>query len=358
MCLYPRLIKNPKYKPNKKNGGEVPYMQDKRVGLVPVGCGMCMECMKQKANAWKTRLLEDIKENRNGNFVTLTFSNESYTHLVKKAQDKIEGIRGYDLDNQVATIAVKDFLNRWRKHNKKSIRHWLVTELGHVGTEHLHLHGILWTDKPQEIQDRWGYGWATIGDGKGRNFVNEQTIGYITKYITKLDVDHKYYKPVILTSPGIGRNYVESYNASLNKFQGDKTKETYTTPGGQQTNLNIYWRNKLYSEEEREKLWINKLDKGEQYIGGVKIKAENSEARAKLLKQAQKQNKRLGYGSPGNWEAKAYEEERRAIKQNERILKKEDIKIIKIEDMVLDKQTRTKDISSHSPGLDDDIPFD
>ena len=130
MCLYPRLIKNPKYKPNKKNGGNVPYMQDKRVGLVPVGCGECMECMKQKANMWKSRLLEEVKHQKlKGNFVTLTFSNESYTQLKEEAKEKIPGIEGYDLDNQIATIAIHKWRERWRKHNKKSPRHWFITEL-------------------------------------------------------------------------------------------------------------------------------------------------------------------------------------------------------------------------------------
>ena len=48
MCLYPKLIQNPKYKKNKKNGGNVPTPQDDRVLLVPIGCGKCFECMKQK----------------------------------------------------------------------------------------------------------------------------------------------------------------------------------------------------------------------------------------------------------------------------------------------------------------------
>ena len=39
MCLYPRLIKNPKYKSNKKNGGVIPYMKDDRVFFVPISCG-------------------------------------------------------------------------------------------------------------------------------------------------------------------------------------------------------------------------------------------------------------------------------------------------------------------------------
>ena len=48
MCLYPKLIKNRKYMPNKKNGGNVPEVQDDRVLYVPVGCGNCIECKRQK----------------------------------------------------------------------------------------------------------------------------------------------------------------------------------------------------------------------------------------------------------------------------------------------------------------------
>jgi hypothetical protein len=33
----------------------------------------------------------------------------------------------------------------------------------------------------------------------------------------------------------------------------------------------IYWRNQLYSEEEREQLWIAKLDEGIRFIGGEKM---------------------------------------------------------------------------------------
>ena len=76
MCYYSQLIKNPKYTPNKKNGGVVPYMADKRVALVPIGCGECKECRKAKQREWQVRLKEDIKHNTNGKFITLTFSNE------------------------------------------------------------------------------------------------------------------------------------------------------------------------------------------------------------------------------------------------------------------------------------------
>ncbi|AXH78023.1 MAG: replication initiator protein [Microviridae sp.] len=333
MCIYPTVVKNPKYKPNKKNGGNVPDLQDKRIGYVPVACGMCMQCMEQKAREWRVRLLEEVKHQKlKGNFVTFTFSDEGYKELVERAKKEIPGIKGYDLDNQVATIAVHKWRERWRKHNKKSPRHWFITELGHGETEHLHLHGIVWTDMPEEIDKRWRYeqvdknkwkyGWCTLGDGKGRNYVNEETISYITKYITKADFEHKYYKPKILTSPGIGKQFAETFNAQRCKYKGEDTKTTYTTPQGYEINLNVYWRNKIYTEEEREKLWIAKLDKGEQWIYGEKIKADDSENRAKLLKYYQKVSERLGYGSPGNWEAKKYEEERRGLYQNKRIIEK------------------------------------
>ena len=58
MCLYPSLIRNKKYTPNQKNGGIVDYSKfitgekDRRVLTVPVGCGECMECRKQKAQEW------------------------------------------------------------------------------------------------------------------------------------------------------------------------------------------------------------------------------------------------------------------------------------------------------------------
>ena len=61
MCLYPRLIENRKYKRNKKNGWSVPPINDQRVRYVPVGCGKCMECRKQKAREWQVRLQEDLK---------------------------------------------------------------------------------------------------------------------------------------------------------------------------------------------------------------------------------------------------------------------------------------------------------
>ena len=60
--------------PKVKKEGK--WVDDERVTIVPVGCGKCMECMKQKKNNWRIRLMEEVKSDKRGHFVTFTFSNE------------------------------------------------------------------------------------------------------------------------------------------------------------------------------------------------------------------------------------------------------------------------------------------
>lgn len=326
MCLYPTLIKNRKYIPNKKNGGVVPHLheiKDKRVLTVPVGCGRCMECRKKKAREWQTRMLEDIRKNKNGKMVTLTFSDESIKELTEEITKK-RGYekKGYELDNEIATLAVRKFVERWRKEHKKSVRHWLVTELGHNGTENIHMHGIIWTDEPiEKINKHWKYGFTWTG-----TFVSEKTVNYIIKYIHKQDKDHKEYKSKILTSAGIGNNYTNRTDAKNNRYNNKgETKEYYRTRTGHKVGLPIYWRNKIYNEEEKEKLWLKKLDEQVRWIENIKIDISvNEEEYYKVLEEARAKNKRLGYQTNEiDWNKKKYEEQRRTLLQQERITRAE-----------------------------------
>ena len=125
MCLYPKLIKNRKYISNKKNGGNIPPVQDERVLWVPVGCGKCMECRKQKTREWLVRLQEDLRINKNAYFVTYTFNDTALALL----ENEIKGLTGYERDNEVCRIAVRRYTERWRRCHGKTLRHWLVTEL-------------------------------------------------------------------------------------------------------------------------------------------------------------------------------------------------------------------------------------
>lgn len=297
MCLYPKLIKNPKYRANKKNGGQAPPITDNRVQYVPIGCGKCIECRRQKAREWQIRMSEEIRENKNGKFVTLTFSNESLRELDKALDIKIKAqnmkIEQYIRENEIATIGIRRFLERWRKKYGKSLRHWLVTELGHEGTKRIHLHGIIFTNEPNEIiEERWGYGHIWVGD-----YVNEKTVNYIIKYINKVDQDNKEYEAKVLTSPGIGRNYMNRQDWKRNKYKGENTEDTYIYKNGSKAKLPIYYRNKIYTEEEREQLWLNLLDQEKRYILGKEIDISQSEEEYYAwLEVARSKNKRLGYG--------------------------------------------------------------
>lgn len=313
MCLYPKLIKNPKYKANQKNGGQVPPVTDPRTLYVPIGCQNCMECRKQKAREWQVRLLEDIKQNKNGVFVTLTFSNES----IEKLNNEIpEDLTGYERDNAIATRAVRLFTERWRKRHKKTLRHWLTTELGHNGTQNIHLHGIVWTDHRDQIDSTWQYGYVWKG-----TYTNEATVNYTIKYVHKMDKEHQYYKSIILCSRGIGRNYTTSTEAKQNKYNNNNTREYYRTRKGHKLSLPIYYRNKLYTDQEREQLWINRLDTQKRYVLGQEIDISKSQRDyfAALI-AAQEKNRRLGYRArEADWERQAYENELRNLQLQKRI---------------------------------------
>ena len=191
---------------------------------VPIGCGKCMECKKLKSREWRVRLLEEVRHNKKGIFITLTFSNESIKELYKD----IHNLEGYELDNEIVTKATRRFLERIRKETRKSVKHWLISELGHNGTENVHLHGIIWTENRELISKHWKYGYIWMSDKK-KGYVNEQTVNYITKYITKVDLDHKNYNPKILCSKGIGKGYLERPDAQNNKYKAGETKEYYKT---------------------------------------------------------------------------------------------------------------------------------
>jgi len=370
MCLYPKLIINRKYIPNKKNNYNAPQIKDSRTLYVPIGCGKCMECKKQKGRAWSVRLQEEIKTNRHGEFITLTFSNEQLKYLIegkdqngniirnkqgKPIKNILQRVEGYPLDNLCAKIAVRRFLERWRKKYKYSLKHWMVTELGHNGTENVHLHGIVFKkeykhnlegikqqylqEQKQDIEKIWGYGYVYIGD-----YVNEKTVNYCVKYSTKVDAKNPNYNAIILTSAGIGENYTKEYNARQNQFNEKETNENYITRQGKKMNLPIYWRNKIYTEEQREKLWIKKLDEKVRWVDGTKIDTSKGlEEYYRTLKHAQKKNKRLGYGDDKkDWNKIEYDNQLRQIKIEKR-LKNEDLEntIVETTFGIIKYKTRT-----------------
>lgn len=329
MCLYPSLANNKKYTITKKNGGQVPPLSDKRIAKVAIACGQCIECRKKRVRDWKVRLSEEIKDWENASFVTFTFDTPSLKKINRKLNKLGDVTEGYERDNAIAAYAMNHWRDLYRKKNK-GVRYWFVTEISDKNSEHLHLHGLV-NDTQEEIEKSWLYGKCQVGkkDMYGRviNYVNQKSVNYIVKYFMKNNVKHKTYIQKVFCSKGIGSNYIKKEIAKRNEYNiTKKTTETYTMENGAEIAIPIYYRNKIYSEDEREELWIEKLNEKKRYVLGREIDISKSDENYyKSLRQAQRDNLRWGYNKKIDWEERKYMQERRILMQKER-LKKDGIK--------------------------------
>lgn len=298
MCVYSRKGENKRYLPNKKNGGKPEIPKYERLKGIEYKCGYCIDCRRERANSWRIRLREEIKDYKKSIFVTLTFTEE--------ALDELEQVAETNECKKVATIAMRRFLERVRKATGKSLKHWFITELGQNGTERLHMHGIIFTDKTiteKELAKWWAYGRIDIG-----RECSERTINYITKYITKLDPKHKGYLSVILTSPGIGKNYIEKHRAT-HVFRDEKTITTYRHPTGAMVSLPCYYKRKLWSDEEREELRMYAELKQVKWLNKTGYKVTNYEEfmTFEIAKTAYKEElERLGFPTPKECKDRIY----------------------------------------------------
>lgn len=286
MCLYTKYILNPKYRPNKKNNYKPPKCEDERLRYVPVSCGRCIECRKKKKREWLVRLSEELKSDNNCMFVTLTFSNIAYEKLSKIVFNRLT--QNDEEENQVCIKAVRMWLERIRAKTGKSVKHWLITEKGE-DFGRIHLHGIVWSEP--WILNEWGYGYVSRG-----TYVNEQTINYITKYVTKVNEKFRNFIGKVLTSKGIGKAYID-------KNKGSGKADEYRTRKGFIMNQPDYYRRNIYTDEERERIWIENQERGYRYICGEKVSTENMEEWENLTRYYQERAKKLYSESETEWEA-------------------------------------------------------
>ena len=307
MCLYPQYFKNPKYLPNKKNKGRPPICMDRRLLYIPAKCGCCIECRKEKQREWRVRLEEELRSNF-GYFTTLTISPEG----IKEIEEKT-GLKWEENPNEIATKALRLFLERARKETGKSIRHWCVTELGEK-KDRIHLHGIFYGQKSAElIKKHWKYGFVFIG-----GYCNSRSINYMTKYMLKVDIKHPEFKQIVLASPGIGAGYMDRLDYLWQKQNYKKIEvATYTFRNGVKMAMPKYYKDKIFSEKEKEVMWINNLDRGLLWIYGEKVKANDWKTIDNLRRYWQKYGRDVMGDDPIAWNAmkerRKEEKQRRAI---------------------------------------------
>nr|DAF82400.1 MAG TPA: Replication associated protein [Microviridae sp.] len=307
MCLYPTFVKNPKYKPNKKNKGKPPVCKDRRLLYIPVKCGCCIECRKEKQREWRVRLEEELRSGF-GYFITLTISQEGIKDLEEKT-----GLKWKENPNEIATKGLRLFLERCRKDTSKSIKHWCVTELGEK-EDRIHLHGIFFGQKSAElIKKHWKYGFSFIGQ-----YCNSRSVNYMTKYMLKVDTKHPEFKQIVLSSKGIGSEYMNRLDYLWQKQNYKNINvATYTFRNGTKMAMPKYYKNKIFTEKEREKMWINNLNRGLLWIYGEKVKADDWNTIDNLRSYWQKYGREVMGDNPIAWNA--MKERRKEEKQRKAI---------------------------------------
>lgn len=307
MCLYPTYVKNPKYKPNKKNKGRPPICWDRRLLYIPTKCGCCIECRKEKQREWRVRLDEELRSNF-GYFTTLTISPEGIKEIEEKS-----GLKWEENPNEIATKGLRLFLERVRKDIGKSIKHWCVTELGEK-KDRIHLHGIFFGQKSAElIRKHWKYGFVFIG-----GYCNSRSVNYMTKYMLKVDIKHPTFKQIVLASAGIGAGYMDRLDYLWQKQNYKNINvATYTFRNGTKMAMPKYYKNKIFTDKEREKMWINNLNRGLLWIYGEKVKANDWKTIDNLRTYWQNYGREVMGDNPIAWDAmkerRKEEKQRRAI---------------------------------------------
>lgn len=329
MCLYKKILLNPKYLPNKKNGYNPPVCKDERLRYIQAECGKCYECRKKRAREWSIRIAENLKYEF-GYFVTLTISPESMEELMN--EENIAVLKGNE--NAIAKLALRRCLERIRKQTGKSVKHWCVSELGEEH-DRIHLHGIFFSQKAAElIRGHWKYGIVYVG-----TYCSSRTANYITKYMLKEDVKHKWFTGRVFTSAGIGRGYVFDKKRHAHKFRGKETKPYYVTEQGQQIAMPAYYKRKVYTDEQREVLWLMAQEDEYTYVHGERVRKNDEETIKNLEEYYKKRTQQDMFDNPKEWAKRKIENKRQrraeAYRKIRKIMYKDAIRLGVVRESVL-----------------------
>lgn len=272
MCYFTKKVLNKRFLPNRKNGWNPPVCTDERFRYVEVECGHCFECRKKKRREWRIRNYEQLKETPHAVFFTGTVSPQRYEYICKRYGFKNDGSQ----DNEIITKIQRLFLERIRKEKGYSIKHWCVTEKGHTNTRRIHIHGLYYATHGETkwqltktLFENWIDGYKFYG-----SYVNEKTINYVSKYMTKKDKDNPDYIGIVLCSKGLGANYAKE-NQLKHKWNKEKTIITYKAGNGADMPLPRYYKTQLYTEDQRQLLWLYAEDKGVKWVKGFEVQGAN-----------------------------------------------------------------------------------
>ena len=89
--------------------------------------------------------------------------------------------------------------------------------------------------------------------------------------MTERDEGNPEFHGKIFTSKGIGKDYINKNSLRRHKYQDRFTEETYRTDSGIKIALPMYYKQKIWTDQEREALRIIKEEKQTKYYNKTHI---------------------------------------------------------------------------------------
>jgi hypothetical protein len=208
---------------------------------MPVPCGKCPSCRLARAQGWIFRLTEEEQLHSTAYFVTLTYDPD---HCVVSSNGFPTLVRKH------VQLFMKSLRNEHvrRFGTNRLIKYYAAGEYGGK-TRRPHYHLILMGSDIDCINAAWPHGHVDIGS------VTSASICYVTKYMMKPATVPAHgrddrVKEFSFMSKGIGLSYV---NEATMKFHTDDLTRNYVVePGGVKVPMPRYYRNRFFTESDRE----------------------------------------------------------------------------------------------------------
>lgn len=160
---------------------------------------------------------------------------------------------------------LQDFFKRLRKSTKvKSIKYYAVGEYG-SDTMRPHYHAIIFDAHPDDILAAWQYvdGTSVVRGHCHFDQVNNNTIAYTAKYMAKsgkipLFARDDRIPEFSLMSKRLGANYL---TPEIVKYHKESFRSYLTMEGGATHAMPRYYRDQIFTEEDRKHMSIGLSDK-------------------------------------------------------------------------------------------------
>lgn len=207
-------------------------------GAKIVPCGKCIQCLKRRVNGWTFRLNQELKCSTSAAFITLTYDQAPLSFNEQLTLEKKD---------------FQDFMKRLRKKTHNKLKYYACGEYG-TQSQRPHYHAIMynlpnnWLQDSTKLHEAWGHGHIDIGTAEMASF--QYVVGYLNKgrWQPQHELDDRNPEFSVM-SKNLGKTYI---TPKMEKFHKSRLASYATLPGGQKTSLPRYYRDKIFTKEERQ----------------------------------------------------------------------------------------------------------